>query len=119
MGVSINPFISLKFRCWFFLSMIMLLFVHSYNLNLRYLQPFTIVNEPLTFNSFIQYYLSNGLFRFFIPILFSISGYLYAAQDDRPYGVRIRKRVRTILLPYLIWSAMGLIITYVFELSPY
>lgn len=119
MGVSINPFISLKFRCWFFLSMIMLLFVHSYNLDLRYLQPFTIVNEPLTFNSFSQYYLSNGIFRFFIPILFSISGYLYATQDDRPYNVRIRKRVRTILLPYLIWSAVGLIFTYVVELSSY
>ena len=119
MRVFIDPFLSLKFRCWFFLSMIMLLFVHSYNLNLRYLQPFTIVNERITFNSFVQYFLSNGLFRFFIPILFSISGYLYAAQDDRPYKVSIRKRFRSILIPYLIWSAIGLIFTYTIELSSY
>jgi fucose 4-O-acetylase-like acetyltransferase len=119
MGVSMDPYISLKFKCWFFLSMIMLLFVHSYNLNLRYLQPFTTVNEQLTFTSFIQYFLSNGIFRFFIPMLFSISGYLYASHDDRPYKVSIRKRLRTILLPYLIWSAVGLIFTYTIELSSY
>jgi fucose 4-O-acetylase-like acetyltransferase len=119
MTVVIDPFTSLKFKCWFFLSMIMLLFVHSYNLNLRYLQPFTIVNEQLTVTSFIQYFLSNGLFRFFIPMLFSISGYLYATHDDRPYGYSIRKRFRTILLPYLIWSAVGLIFTYAIELTSY
>ncbi|HEY4937023.1 MAG TPA: acyltransferase [Puia sp.] len=119
MPVAMDSFTSKNFRCWFFLSMIMLLFVHSYNLNLRYLQPFTIVNEQMTFNSFVQYFLSNGLFRFFIPILFSISGYLYATHDERPYGMSIRKRFRSILLPYLIWSAVGLIFTYTIELSTY
>lgn len=119
MRVFLEPFLSLKFKCWYFLSMIMLLFVHSYNLNLRYLQPFTIVDEQITVNSFIQYLFSNGLFRFFIPMLFSISGYLYAAYDERPYSASIKKRVRTILLPYLIWSAVGLIFTYVIEWSSY
>jgi fucose 4-O-acetylase-like acetyltransferase len=99
--------------------MILLLFVHSYNLNLRYLQPFTIVDEQLTFNSFIQYFFSNGLFRFFIPMLFSISGYLYATHDGRSYGYSIRKRFRSILLPYLIWSAVGLLLTYAIELTSY
>jgi fucose 4-O-acetylase-like acetyltransferase len=119
MPVAIDPFTSLKFKCWFFLSMILLLYVHSYNLNLRYLQPFTIVNEQLTLNSFIQYFLSNGLFRFFIPMLFSISGYLYAAHDERPYGYSIRKRFRSILMPYLIWSGIGLLFTYAIELTAY
>jgi fucose 4-O-acetylase-like acetyltransferase len=119
MPVTIDPFTSQKFKCWFLFSMIMLLFVHSYNLNLRYLQPFTIVNEQLTITTFIQYFLSNGLFRFFIPMLFSISGYLYATQDERPYGKSIGKRFRTILLPYLIWSAVGLLFTYAIELTSY
>lgn len=119
MPIVIGQFTSLKFKFWVFASMVMLLFVHSYNLNERYLRPFSIVREQLTFNSFLQYFLSNGLFRFFIPILFSISGYLYATQDDRPYKQRIKKRFRSIFIPYLIWSGVGLALTYAIELSSY
>ncbi len=119
MPASIDFLSSLKFRFWFFASMILLLFVHSYNLDLRYLQPFSIVNERLTVNSFIQYFLSNGLFRFFIPVLFSVSGHLYAAHDDRGYKKSISRRFRTILVPYLVWSGVGLAITYILELSSY
>jgi fucose 4-O-acetylase-like acetyltransferase len=119
MPYAIDSFTSKKLKFWLFISMIMLLFVHAYNLNERYLRPFSIVREQLTMNSFIQYFLSNGLFRFFIPLLFSISGYLYALNDERPYSKSIQKRFRTIFLPYLIWSAVGLILTYLFELSSY
>jgi hypothetical protein len=85
MPVAIDFSTSHKLKCWFFISMIMLLFVHSYNQNERHLRPFSIVHEQLTFNSFIQYFLSNGLFRFFVPMLFPISGYLYAFHDERSY----------------------------------
>jgi fucose 4-O-acetylase-like acetyltransferase len=119
MPASIDFLSSQKFRFWLFASMILLLFVHSYNLHLRYLQPFSIVDERLTVNSFIQYFLSNGLFRFFIPVLFSISGYLYAAHDDRSYKKSISRRFRTIVVPYLVWSSVGLAITYILELSAY
>jgi fucose 4-O-acetylase-like acetyltransferase len=119
MPFVIDSFTSKKLKFWFFISMIMLLFVHAYNLNERYLRPFSIVREQLTINSFIQYFLSNGLFRFFIPLLFSISGYLYALNDERPYSKSVQKRFRTIFLPYLIWSAVGLILTYLIELSSY
>ena len=119
MPANIPLFTSQKFKFWSFASMVMLVFVHGYNLNLRYLQPATTVSEPLTINSFVQYFLSNGLFRFFIPMLFIISGYLYALQYAPPYKAAIRKRVRTLLVPYLLWSAGGLLLTYLFELSAY
>jgi len=119
MPAQIDFNISQKFRCWFFLSMLMLLFVHSYNLNQRYLQPFTIVDERLTITSFVQYFFSNGLFRFFVPLFFSISGYLYAAHDNRSYRKSIGKRFQNLVLPYLIWSAWGLLLTYALELSSY
>ena len=93
MPTVIGQFTSQKFKFWVFASMIMLLFVHSYNLNERYLRPFSIVREQLTFDSFLQYFLSNGLFRFFIPILFSISGYLYATQDARSLCTENKKTI--------------------------
>ena len=48
----------------------------------------------------------------------AISGYLYAGKDDEPYGLRTRKRVRTLLLPYLVWSGLTLLFIYVFEMYP-
>jgi len=108
-----------KIQMLVFFSMVMLLFVHSYNLNLRYLQPFTIVGEKLTVTSFVEYLFSNGLFRFFIPLFFSISGWLYAAHDDRPYRKSIGRRFQNLIVPYLIWSAVGLLFTYILEFSFY
>ena len=114
-----DNFTSQKFRFWSFVSMVLLVFVHGYNLNQRYLQPWTLPGEVLTLNTFTQYFLANGIFRFRIPMLFIISGYLYATKDFEPYKKRIRKRVLTLLLPYLIWSALGILFTYSIELSDF
>jgi len=102
------------------MSMVLLVFVHGYNLDPRYLQPWTVPGEPLTPTTFVQYLLANGLFRFRIPMLFIISGYLFALHDQRePHSLRIKKRVRTLLVPYLLWSAIALAFTYLLELLPY
>lgn len=101
------------------MSMVLLVFVHGYNLDVRYLQPWTAPMEPLTPTTFVEYFLANGLFRFRIPMLFIISGYLYAMHDAVPNKARIGKRVRTLFVPYMIWSAFGLLLTYLLELHPY
>lgn len=112
---TVAPFLSQKFRFWSFLSMVLLVFVHGYNLHERYLQPWTAPSEAMTFTAFIQYFLANALLRFRIPMLFVISGYLFAWNDYQAYGQRMGKRVRTLLLPYLLWSAFGLLLTYALE----
>ncbi|NVO19935.1 MAG: acyltransferase [Bacteroidetes bacterium] len=114
----LSDFSSKKFRFWSFVSMFLLVFVHGYNLEVRYMQPWTIPGEPLNFTSFTEYFLANGIFRFRIPMLFIISGFLFALQDQKPYKERIKKRLRTLLLPYLVWSALGILLTYLLEISP-
>lgn len=99
--------------------MFLLVFVHGYNLEMRYLQPWTTPTEPLTPTGFVEYLLANGLFRFRIPMLFIISGYLFALHDDQPHNLRVRKRLRTLLAPYVIWSAIGILLTFALELFPY
>ncbi|MBK7030110.1 MAG: acyltransferase family protein [Bacteroidales bacterium] len=116
--MPLSSFSSLKFRFWSFISMFLLVFVHGYNLDLRYMQPWTVPGEPLDFTSFTEYFLANGIFRFRIPMLFIISGYLFALHDQKPYKARVNKRLRTLLAPYLIWSAFGLLLTFVMELFP-
>jgi fucose 4-O-acetylase-like acetyltransferase len=115
----VSDFNSRKFKFWSFISMFLLVFVHGYNLDIRYLQPWTIPGEQLTFSTFSEYFLANGIFRFRIPMLFIISGFLFALHDYRPCKERTNKRLRTLLLPYLIWSAVGLLFTFLLELFPY
>ncbi|MBX9785585.1 MAG: acyltransferase [Chitinophagaceae bacterium] len=116
--MTFQLFISRKFKFYSFISMFLLVYVHGYNLNNSYLQPFTITEEPLTFTSFFEYFTANGLFRFRIPMLFAISGYLFSLGDEQPYLKRIGKRTRTLLLPYFIWSAIALLITFLWQQYP-
>jgi fucose 4-O-acetylase-like acetyltransferase len=116
---TLSTFSSQKFKFWSFVSMFLLVFVHAYNLQISYLQPWTVPGERMTFTTFTEYFLANGILRFRIPMLFIISGYLYALHDHKSYKERTHKRLRTLLLPYLIWSAFGLLLTYVLELFPY
>lgn len=119
MSYQLTAFDSQKFRFWSFVSMVLLVFVHGYNLNERYLQPWSTVNEPMTFTTYFEFLTANALFRFRIPMLFIISGYLYALHDHKPYGQRTRKRFRTLFVPYLLWSAIGLLFTFWLETFAY
>ncbi|MCX6287776.1 MAG: acyltransferase [Bacteroidetes bacterium] len=116
---TLPSFISSKFKFWSFISMVLLVFVHGYNMHERYLQPWTIPDEGLSLTSFTEYFFANGIFRFRIPMLFIISGFLFAMHDDRPYKARAGKRFRSLFVPYLIWSALGLVFTYGLEIVPW
>lgn len=113
-----NRFISQKFRFYSFICIAMLVFVHGYNLNDTYLRPFSPVQEPLTFTTWFEYFMANGILRFRIPLLFLISGYIFAMQDKKPYGERIGKRAKTLMLPYIIWSGIGIGLTLLLEQFP-
>jgi fucose 4-O-acetylase-like acetyltransferase len=114
----LSDFVSKKFRFWSFVSMVLLVFVHGYNLDIRYMQPWTVPGQSMTLTNFTEYFLANGIFRFRIPMLFIISGFLFALHDNKPYKERTKKRLRTLLVPYLIWSAVGILFTLLLESFP-
>ncbi|MEO6550629.1 MAG: acyltransferase [Ferruginibacter sp.] len=114
-----NRFISQKFRFYSFVCIALLMFVHGYNLKEGYLRPNSTVSEDLTVTTFIEYFLANGALRFRIPMLFIISGYIFALRDYRPYTERVRNRFTTLIIPYFIWSAIGLAITFLLQQFPY
>lgn len=113
-----HRFLSQKFKFYTFVCIALLLFVHGYNLQVTYLAPFSLVNEELTFTAFFEYFFANGILRFRIPMLFLISGYIFSIQDKRPYGQRVKRRLVTLMIPYLIWSAVGLAVTYLCQQYP-
>ena len=118
-SVQLAPFLGQKLRFWSLVAMVLLIYVHAFNLHPRYLEPWTLVQEPLTVGTGLQYFLANGLLRFRIPILFVISGYLFARSDGAaPHGQRVRRRVRTLGLPYLLWSGLWLAVLWALEQFP-
>jgi fucose 4-O-acetylase-like acetyltransferase len=114
-----NRILSRRFRFLTFASIFLLAYVHGYNLNETYLTPYSTVNERLTLTTWFEYLVSNGLLRFRIPILFGISGYLYAMFDNAPYWQRTRRRFVSLILPYVLWSALGLLLTFLLQQMPF
>ncbi|MCW3081454.1 acyltransferase [Segetibacter sp.] len=112
-----NHFLSQKFKFYSFVSISLLLYVHGYNLHETYLTPYSTVQEPLTFTTFIEYFFANGALRFRIPLLFMISGYIFTLHSKRPYAARIKRRFATLIVPFLFWSAVGILITYLWQQS--
>ena len=115
---ALSPELSTRLRFWSLLAMVLLVYVHAFNLHPRYLAPMTLVEEAPTWDHVLQYLIANGLVRFRIPILFAISGYIFAWRDDgrTSHRTRILKRLRTLGIPYLAWSAIALGITAGLEL---
>ena len=113
-----DRFLSQKFRFYSFVSIALLLYVHGYNLHETYLTPYSVVKEPLTITTFIEYFLANGALRFRIPMLFIISGYIFALQDDKPYKQLVQKRFITLMIPFFIWSAAGIAVTWLWQQFP-
>lgn len=88
--------------------MILLVFIHSYNVTDFPLDANSTINEPLTPTNFIEYFLTNGLLRFRIPLLMAISGYFVAYKQDVTYLQLVIKKLRTLILPYLLFSLLSL-----------
>jgi fucose 4-O-acetylase-like acetyltransferase len=112
MQTMLRPDWSRKMRFFSFVSMVLLVYVHGYDLNDRYLQPFSFVYEKMTVTTFFEYFTANGIFRFRIPMLFAISGYLLALGDSKGYGKMIGRRFRTLAIPFFLWTTLGAVIAY-------
>ncbi|MGI4869968.1 MAG: acyltransferase family protein [Janthinobacterium lividum] len=105
----LDHFLSQKLRFWSLAAMVCLVYVHAFNLHPRYLEPWTQVAEAATPGTVLQYFLANGLLRFRIPLLFAISGYLLARRDGtEPHQQLLRRRLRTLGVPYVLWSLLWL-----------
>lgn len=56
------------------------------------------------------YYMAEAFGRFAVPVFFAISGYLFFYHVERldkvTYFSKLKKRARSLLVPYLIWNSM-------------
>ena len=65
--------------------------------------------------------LSQGLCRVAVPLYFLIAGYLFfnglETWNTATYLAKLRRRCRTLLVPYLLWNLLALVIGYLMALT--
>lgn len=52
-----------------------------------------------------QLFISDGIARCAVPLFFLFAAYLAARKDD-PYPVMLRKKAKSLLLPFVLWTGM-------------
>jgi len=115
----LDPFLSTKLRRLSVIGMITVVYVHAFNFDDRYLWPGRPFEEAMNLPNFLQVLIANGLFRFGIPLFFLRSGFLIADTEEKYTPLtRVKKRLQTLVVPYLAWSLVGLLLTYLLEISP-
>ncbi|KFE99906.1 hypothetical protein IX39_04450 [Chryseobacterium formosense] len=114
-----NEFLSLKFKTISFLSIILVVFLHSYNLIVNLGSD--VISLRQGYSSVIQNFFSQGICRVAVPIFFAISGYLFFLKTQgsiNEFISKLQKRIKTILIPYLFWSVLWFVIFVVLQSIP-
>jgi len=115
-----QKYVSEKITIISLLSMIMVIYIHSYNIanidEKLFLQP---ENKFSMFNIFLQNLISEGFARIAVPIFFIISGFLFFKNFTmKTYKEKISKRVYTLFIPYIFWSLLAILIYFILQSIP-
>lgn len=97
----------------------MVVFIHSVNISDKIVSGNIILEKG--YSSFIQTFISDGICLIAVPLFFAISGYLFffnleGTLDE--FLSKYKKRLKTLLVPYLFWSIGILLFFFVLQLVP-
>lgn len=116
----ITKYLSDKLKAISFILIGMVVFLHSYNLEINFSLGTGFIGQGL--NSFIQNVISQGITRIAVPLFFVISGFLFflsIKNGSMPEFIsKYRKRIKSLLLPYLFWSIFGILFFLILQLIP-
>jgi len=121
MNKEISDKLSKKIHSINIVLAILVIMIHCYNI------PLTNVNEDtniILYNSikFIQNFISQGISRVAVPLFFIISGFLFFrnfSNEKIVYKNKLKKKIKTLIIPYLIWNLVGYIIFLLPNYVPY
>ncbi len=117
-----NAYLSNKLRNLSFLLMILVAFIHGYNVNLKFSDGEQF--SPALWLQFVEGFVSDGICRVAVPMFFAISGYLATQSlkgefNTRIYGKILRKRFSSLMVPYLSVSALGIATVVILQIIPF
>lgn len=114
-----NKYLSDKLRIISFTSILLVVFIHSYNLTVNFNSGSIDIGN--SYNVFIQEYISQGIATIAVPLFFCISGYLFFLNFNgttSEFLLKFKKRIKSIFIPYLVWSIWGLLFYFILQLFP-
>lgn len=82
----------------------MIVFLHSYNLPENFKKNYIF---------YIENFVTNGITRSAVPFFFILSGFLFFHNfrfSFDNYLIKLKKRIKSILIPFLLWSLFYLIL---------
>ncbi|MFK8004942.1 MAG: acyltransferase family protein [Saprospiraceae bacterium] len=115
-----NNYLSLKLKVISFFAIILVVFLHSYDLTIK-VDANQVLSLSKGYSTFIQEFISQGITRIAVPIFFTISGYLFflgLKGSSSEFEKKMKKRVKTLLFPYLLWSILGILLYLVLQSLP-
>lgn len=111
---NISAQISQKFRFVSTLSMIAVVFIHAKFIMSRWNACMDTDTMMGRISDIVQFSISEMLCRLAVPLFFVISGFFMAYHNDgsiQTYINKVKSRVRSLLVPYLIFSVLWLVIS--------
>ncbi|MDF2454821.1 MAG: hypothetical protein K0R51_814 [Cytophagaceae bacterium] len=114
-----NVYLSEKLKVLSFCAMVLVVFLHSYNVVVNSLYGNIVLNKGYSF--FIQDFFSQGITRIAVTLFFAISGYLFYLNIEGraiDFILKIKKRIKTLMIPYLIWSLWGILFYWMLQSIP-
>lgn len=116
----INKYLSIKLKALSFFAIILVVFLHSYNLTFN--MSSVSISMTKGYNVIIQYFISYGITRIAVPLFFMMSGYLFynglISGKIKEYTPKFKKRFKSLVLPYFIWSLLGLLFYFMLQSIP-
>lgn len=112
-----TTYLSEKIKIVSFFSILLVVFLHAFNLDVAE------TTVPLFFGSnvwFLQDFISYGLTRIAVPLFFLFSGFLFFMNMLHGTGFlpKIKKRFRTLFIPFLLWSLFGIAFYFTLQSIP-
>lgn len=114
-----NPETSLKLRHISLLLMVLICFIHSYNISQT-----GWGETPPFWLRLLETFISDGICRSAVPLFFAISGYL--AGQSLPetfsfsyYRSLLKKKFHTLLVPYLLVNGLGIVFVISLQFIPW
>ena len=105
-----NDYLSKKIKILSFFAIVGVVFCHAYNYYDRFLLSRTFIAEGTVPGAMLQFFISNALVRFAVPMFFMFSAYLFFVKFEfswNEYLKKVVKRIYSLLLPFVLWTAMA------------
>lgn len=121
MTLIINDYLSTKLRALSLGSIILVVFLHSHNGEVK-LASGDLTGEQSYFVLFVENFFSKGIALIAAPFFFAISGFLFYKSYDFTWSDVVKKikgRFKSLIVPYLFWSLFGLMFIWFLQVVPW